>query len=836
MANEFKVNPRQHTSPQTDLPSTNVYGRLSAALGDISNTFGQIATGITVEEQALEGAKARQEGPREKLAPGLTKATQAFNKSFEQMDASLVTMDVSSSLAADYAEAVKPENLAQPGNVERYQRISRAKIEGALQSALATNRPEIALNLTKLTANNALKIADAQNTFDFKRAVSQASVANTERIEAIYNDEVEGSPEQANENYEQLNTDVATQESLGMIDAKEAHQFKEIAKQTRINGNLERVFKEQATEEDRARFLYNLANSHDSLTLSPTERQAAVTHIGKVNATMVKSQSAAANIGFDRIEQTLSFRPEEFPSIESLRSAYVKSAQDGYPLTTAQIMTLDNQYLKAQAKDNQVKIRNAEINNIIKTPAAGDLTSNELTGWFTDKVEEYKERNAAIINSNLPARQKLLEQAADWQIEAAVAAQSKYIPIPAYTERLTNKLYGGSIEEKLGVVSAFSYLQTANPRALDGMNATDRALVESIVSRMQANTGVAPEEIIRQSFDSIVNVTKDVKDKREQQLRSFKKDNPSYYDKLVSDIYGGNLDGMLGETQTVMRNAVEKEFDTYYLLSGNDKAAAKITKQNMAYKAAKSKFGSPGVPMWNPVENLPFYGLMGNSVENQFTRNLQSLVRTSEKNPEEGAPTIRWSSKMGKAPSAWSENDKVLGNYTPNGWWLNIDGKDRRVYLVSPTLNQTKQAGINQPLYSIYYDNDGIPTPLMSLQSQAVSETEATWRIGTTFMQFVPPERDVPKAWEAFQKDENDLGIAEAVEAKIAQENKKIPLPSNLIGSGFEYPQEELPLSSKQKDKLKKYAEESKKETKAKFDEARMKKLESKLEGETSSD
>jgi hypothetical protein len=444
-------------------------------------------------------------------------------------------------------------------------------------------------------------------------------------------------------------------------------------------------------------------------------------------------------------------------------------------------------------------VRNAEVRKILPTSDAANLTNDELDDYFLETVKEQKEQVANISQSNLPEKNKILDVANDWQIEAAVAATSKYKPINAFTKKVTAKLYGGTTQEKLEVLETFSYLERTNPVALNGFNATDKALVQDILNRMEA-TSVPAEQVIQESFEQIVNVRESVKTERENSLVRFKREHPNYIDKLTKDIYGDKLKGMLGATEVTMRNAVAKEFDTYYLLKGDEKLAAQIATKNMKFKAAPSRFGSPaGIPMWNPVEKLPFYGF-GNTVDNQLTRNLQAIVNISSKNTDETEPKITWSSKMGTPPKSWTERDKMLGDYSKNGWWLNIDGVDRQVYLVSPSLNQSTAAGYNGPVYSLYYDRNGIPTQLTTL--------------GPTTMQFVSPNKDVPGIYDALQKEQADAQITEAAQRKFNLD-RDIDLSGlgnskNLTGSGFDYPQVNIPSSKLNKEDFKKYLQQFK--------------------------
>ena len=809
---EFKVNPRQVATPQTDLPSTNVYGRLSQALGGISEKVMGVGTAINVEQQALQGAKDRMEGgPRETLAPGITKATEAFNKSFTDMDSSLVISATTTQLSGDLIEAMRPENLAKPNNVENYQQISQARIQGALEETFLSNRPEVALKLSQQAANASIRLAEVQNKHDFDVARAQAAVSNTKLIESIYNNEVNGSVDLASENLSEAISGVEAQVGLGMADEGDLHKVTTLGIQAKINGKVEREYKSLETEAERALYLYALQQGEDGLEITPTQRISAMEHLSGVAAKTTKVESVVGSLGYDRIDQTLNFSPESYPTLESLNAAIAESAQNGFPLKMAQQIDLQNQWLKAYQKANAESLDYVRVKNMINTADAANLTAKELDNYYFNEVQIQQEEINKLLQSNAPDKEKLLNTAATWQIETAVAAQSKYSAIPAFTKKLTTKLYEGTVQEKIEAAESYNHLQTKNPAALRDLNATDKALMQDILNRLR-NTSVAPEQIMEESFKDIVEVPEAVREAREKSLAKFKKDKPKFVDELTKSIFGSDFKGMLDTNSLLMKTAIENEFDTYYRTKGSDKLAAQLTEKSMGFKAGPSKFGQPnGLPMWNPVEKLPFYGF-GKTVENQFTRNLQEIVRLSEKNPDKSTIPIRWSKKMGDAPKAWSENDKMYGDYARNGWWLNIGGVDRQVYLVSPSLNQSSGLGTNEPIYSIYYNRDGIPQQLTTL--------------GPTTMQFRSPDKDVPKVYESLQNETADASLTRAASDAFRMHTKDT-LPTLSLYA----PQLEMQKIANKKE-LKKYIESFKKEKPGQIKNEKLRRLEAKLEKE----
>jgi hypothetical protein len=801
---EFKVNPRQVSTPQTDLPSTNVYGRLSQALGGLSNEIMGVATGINVEQQALQGAKDRMEGgPRETLAPGITKATQSYNQAFAEVDLNIVQTGAINQLSEDLIEARKIENLSQPGNVEKYKQTSEAVIKGALENSLAMNRPQMALKLSQLSANNMLELSDVQNKFDFAQARSQAAVANITSAEEIYNQQRDGNFEQAKELREETLTNIDAQISTGFLSEEEGYKLKKQLQQDSYNAEAEYVYR-QLKEEDpaeAAKLLAKFATGDDEFKhLTASEREGVIRHLRAVDTQMDQAFSDAAQIGYQTVRNKMISSPTDFKTIEQLRNAFVQSSQNGYALSSKQQLDLEGAWYKLQAAANKSINNITEIDNNLDSINITNFSGKQMTDWFNYKVGKAKERRDEDVAKAPSEGQKIIENTPDWMIEAMVASESKLKTIPGFTDRISTRINKGTPEDKLNAVRAWGFLENTNPSALQDLSDTDRAFAYTVLSRMR-NSQVAPEIIIQEATDSIINPDKAILEARKDALKARMKAKPALIDNLSKEIYSNKMEKMIGTPASIMKSAVQKEYEANFMAGTDDPEG--LTIRNMQNKAAVSKFGPPnGVPMWNPVEKLPFYGF-GRIVENQMVRSLQELVTLADKNPGVLPYELKWSDKMAKPPAKWTEEEKYKGKYSnlkksaffsleetgtikPDEFYLNINGKDRRVYCVSPTLNQTQLAGDTSPVYQLYFDDDyGTPRALLRVSH---FDDGGTTRVGltNTFIQFFGPDVDTPKILDRLQKGEAAEDIMEAAENMFNEKYPDTSIPGVDMPLGFQ--------------------------------------------------
>src|SRR6185503_3823632 len=90
MAKDLSLYERQTREGSVNIPRVQPFAELSQSLNQIASLASNYNTMINVEKAAQEGAAERLTGKtRDKLAPGVTAATRAFNDAYREMDVSI---------------------------------------------------------------------------------------------------------------------------------------------------------------------------------------------------------------------------------------------------------------------------------------------------------------------------------------------------------------------------------------------------------------------------------------------------------------------------------------------------------------------------------------------------------------------------------------------------------------------------------------------------------------------------------------------------------------------------------------------------------------------------
>ena len=818
MARDIPRTQRSVLESAQSLPQYSGGARLAEMLGGLSNKIGSVATKLSVEQATLEGAKNRMEGGPKKLAPGLNAATQAYNNAFVEMDASLVYTSAIQGMSQDMLEISTPASLAQGGASERYMQLAQARIKGALDAALEQGKPELALKLQQSAHNNVLKLMSMQQNFDYDASKSNGSVVLKQGIDQYKELMRSGYTDIAGEHLADIQQNLKAQKALGYISSYDQYQYEEALKQAGLNGAAEYEYRNLFSESEEAAAKYiNEFYGKKMPGVTQEQKEGALQHLLGVHTHMTQAMTHASQIGFDNVSRLIN--PVEPgvqgpTSIDQVREAIQAQGQQGNPINRHQELVLENQFISSLKSKNKDAQTNAEIVKVLDSPDLVFYAGKPLDKFFDASFALAKEQRDLMKGAATTPSQYLMANTPDWMLAASIASRAKFAPISAYTKYLETQLMNGSVEQKLDAVKAWTFLETNNPTALNQFSAKDQAFVHTIMNRM-ANTRVPPEVIIKEATDSILKVDEKVYENRIIALRDEYKAKPKFIQNLSSEIFGADIDSKVAEPGSIMYSAVQREFEQNYLISGDRAIAANQTKMNMERMAGKSKFGPKGQPIWNPPERLPFYSF-GNIVDNQYAQYINQVARTAQENPGVLPYDIKPSKKMPPIPERLSEEEKMLGNFFKGKGYLNIDGKDVEVFLVSPSFNQANAIG--GTFYQLYYVDNGIPKALSAIDMQVGPNGEKMPRIGNALMQFQPPNRYVPGVLNKLQNETADANLAKAAESHF---NAITPKE---FGSPFDLPtyHKNKPADAN-KEEFKKYLSSFKEDMPKKIEEEKLK-------------
>lgn len=815
MAREIPRMDRQVMESPLSLPQYSGAARLSEMLGTVSNKIGALNTKLQVEKATLEGAKNRIEGEPKKLMPNLTPATQAYNEAFVNMDSALIYSSTIQGMAEDYLMAAQPGSLAQGGASKRYLEAAQARIQGSLSQAMEQGKPELALKLQQQAHNDALKLESAQLTYDYDQTRSKAAVALKQGAD-IYAESIKnGHLDIAKEHAQDLFNNIESQLKLGYITPLEAYNYKEQLIQVGINSELERSYIDAyALSEDEAAKLVNDWYTKETPGITNAQKEGGLQHLLGVHSRLTSSMTMASQIGFDNIAMRIN--TGTYGSIDALREDILTQSQSGHPINLHQQFQLESAYLKSLKGANKKAQTNAEITKKLDSPEITLFTNKQLDDWFTDVYKARKEQRNILMETAATPAEKVMASTPDWMIGASIVSHVKYAPINAYQGMLHTQLMNGSTDDRINAAKAFNFLEVNNPAALEGMSKKDVAFVNNILDRLE-NTNIDPNTVVEDAVNNILKIDDTVFENRQKELNKYIKDNPKAIANLTKDIFGKKLPSSGGMGADIMYSTVQKEFDNNFMLTGNAKDAAKLTSKHMAKQAGVSEFGAPGVPIWNPPENLPFYGF-GNIVQNQFAQAIDEVVRNAEKYPGTLNVAIKASKKMPAIPAYLSDKEKMLGNYFKGEGWLNINGEDKRVFLVSPSYNQANALGNLQ--YLLMYDDGGVSRPVPSVVVQLDANGNPVPRPGNSVMQFKSPDQYVPQLLNKMQKELADADTTKAAERKFNAINPSLfKTPYSLMTTDV---YDDAPATVKKSEEFKEYLKSFKTDVPAQIEEEKL--------------
>lgn len=168
MTKELQTIQRQVIEQAASLPKTDVFGQQARGLFAIGQMGAMAAEQLAVEGagvKGIEAASAEQGSPR-KLAPGVTKATRAYNEAY---------LNTQTSLLANSNESQKLDAMRQlqmrgikPNSVGEMSAIFGAIDEGTLKGANPEIRAALAIKLNQSSLSNLNKVANAVTARDIE--------------------------------------------------------------------------------------------------------------------------------------------------------------------------------------------------------------------------------------------------------------------------------------------------------------------------------------------------------------------------------------------------------------------------------------------------------------------------------------------------------------------------------------------------------------------------------------------------------------------------------------------------------------------------------------------
>jgi hypothetical protein len=461
-------------------------------------------------------------------------------------------------------------------------------------------------------------------------------------------------------------------------------------------------------------------------------------------------------------------------SMADLDARIEKSDENGKPLTDAQAFKLREEYKAMLRKGNTKAMRNKEIAKMISTgnfTAQQDLTRDEKNNFYKDTKEALIQEQIDAQDEAKTMGDKVMNSRPEWLVGATIAGEM--VAIPLWQKETSDRIIYGTIQDKLDGVKAIDYMNTHNPRALNGMNKKELAYANSLLKTLK-NTRQIPELVVQRLDSQILNVDAETKKRRDDAWNKELKDHASTVSDFVKSVYGSKISNTLAQPGAKIYDDAAKELRDAFDLYGDMSDAKDFAEKTLTRNAGISMFGQKGTPVYNPPEKLPFYNY-GNIVRNQATRFLKEMVLNAQETPDALPYEIKWSKKMPEFPDAISEEEMYNNKYDKGEWWLNIGGKDQRVYFISPSYNQS--TSFNELMYVVQTENGN---PIFAV----TKDRNGKLNLGNAAMTFKGPNEVVPAMVEKMNNEVAQTGINKA--AQIAGGRNRLAVMLEEYGITFE--------------------------------------------------
>jgi len=773
MAREIPRMDRQVIESPQSLPHYSGAARLSEMLGGLSNAIGQKAVSLNVEQAAIKGAQERFEGKSKKLAPGITAATQSYNKAFLAMDNQINLASIDKEMNQTFMDLTKAGsfNYDSPALFSQY---AKKQIQGVMQNIPEQNRPEFALHASKLAANLELKmqyLAHQKSQADIK---AKGEITLNQLLEDYTNalrTEQSGVAQDIKEQY------LATLGDLKQIiamDPKEEHLFKESLKQADISARFYKRGQNDAIASPGTaeKQLYEFAVNPPS-DLSPTDQDIALKAYAEGVSHVDKFKNEQNTINTLQIHNDINQGKIKTTAQLELRANEIDAAS---------YIRLDDQLYNK----NAAEIGGQEsVNNFIKRAQIGGGLQNIKT---PDKVKE-----AAFVQLKDAYLFKKREDSEDPYAELSPQDEANVLMqlnsnIPSVDARINYAISKGDAQLEMGNIAwALGMVRGVGSDKPNTINLSDKNRAIAIMANSslqwggETNVGraiTAARATVNAKETEYAGRAAAFRAKTRNEINdAFKKVFPDANPAMDKTAFG----------------AFVQNYETQYLMTDSDDDALEATRQKMQSTFGTSKYFRPGQVGYLPLEKvIPGTELGGRVWLTNQLRLLALKVAENHKNASidelDPANKVEWVGqgipdpevkKLGlnnqyvpRGPLQQEELFLYGGTKlgvselrSPTGIMYRIKGQDRVVYVQADSMSRVGDGtGVNVRFYTINPDTN-LPEYVVDPKSSS----------GFAYVKVQGLEQFLPDVYKSLTED-NIESWANKVVIEEYKEKNKIPI------------------------------------------------------------
>lgn len=643
-------------------------------------------------------------------------------------------------------------------SVAEFNKTQQEIMNNILKNTSPENLGDVSVRLQAAANKNELDMVEHVQSAGRKALKDTAATLLYEESKQLQQYAVEGDEPALDASY--LRIDQSRRELVKSGNLSEADYLKgrDELFQSALNGRLEYEYNksvEEGGEVGGAKFINEFWNKeYEGMTQD--QKNQGLKHLMDVAARDKAAQSRASYLGYNDVLDKLN--STDAPKSENEVHALIEKAnEDGLPLNEWQAHKALQKYRTLNSKRLQREKDTIDFNSLV---ASGDvngliaLGDTKVNNAYVDTKKALVERAQQQTEAAASDAQRVMAQKPAWLIGATIAAEVP-VPIGQWQEEIHSQLMSANNEDVLNAAKGYNYVKSKNKAAVDGISAKDKAFMDSVVRDIETTT-MEPTDIVQRYREAILEVTPQVEENRLIAYKENIKNNPSLPNKIVKQAFGEKVKNVLKEPGAQLYAVAQEQYQKEFMLTGDQSQAIKNAVQYLKDNGGESKFGPKNEPVWNPPEHLPFYET-GNIVRNQASKFLDEAIKNSEQFPGALPYTIERSEKMPEFPEKLTEKDLYDGKYDKGEWWLKIDGKDRRVYFISPNYNQANAFPSTQ--YQVMFEKDGRLQNLMIAVPKTDASGKAQYSARNAMMIFYAPNDIIPNLLKKMQDETADSAL-----------------------------------------------------------------------------
>lgn len=682
MTKELQSLQRQAIQQANKLPSSNAFGATGQAFSQLGQLGAFAAQKVAVSKAQQAGAEAAMSGEKRDLMPGLTKATQAFNEAYNNVDASLVTMQVTQDMQKDLSALSQPGKL-NSDSVAEFNEFAKNRIKGALEAVNPQVQATVGLRLTHSYGALAGKMAQSVEAFNQKQAKDSFTTMLASNLDEINEMRMGGDLEGARGTLKATNELIDDYKTLGFMTQLEEFQARKQLNMQLAASDAQASYLESVANGTEEEFLAALASKKPE-GLSNDEWLQAQSEVLKLKSQQDKLTTEQESLSIARWNQKIV--TGEVSTLAQLENAAGDMSAINY-------IGLQNKIMQQQlgGAKNAAAMQQFIIDNT-GNPGRAARASNEVKNAAYDQlIDAYTQ--AKIEQTGDPSARLSMQ-------EKAQAVQAFNVPIDAFNVELGYALQHGDDVAAMDAALAYQELAGTPGGASKNspvLNLNSNAQKIAVAALFRMNYGTQDPTVAIQSAREAINNKDDVvrAGRMGRYDETFGKDNGIA--KLKSRFKDAL--GVKADDNPVLFEAYQRNLRENTATMTNVDEALEMTKRSMSPLFSVSKYGpNKKVAMeLAPEKNVAMIE-QGAWFDNQMYLAVNKAVKDT--------PEIEF---VGEIPADLTQ-DKIFSEKLGKPR-VKVNGREHDVYLMSDPSTGSRASG--RLTYGLYYkDANGFSQPI----------------------------------------------------------------------------------------------------------------------------